>query len=107
MHTNVTRMLFGIALVISLAVVGFATPQAAVIVYNGTLTGPAESPPNASPGIGSCVVEVDATAHTMRVYVTFSGLVGITTASHIHAATAVPGTGTAGVATTPTFADFR
>jgi len=43
----------------------------------------------------------------MRVVVSFSGLTGTTTASHIHAATTVPGTGTAGVATqTPTFAGF-
>jgi hypothetical protein len=43
----------------------------------------------------------------MHLYVTFSGLTGNTTASHIHAATALPGTGTAGVATTtPTFAGF-
>jgi hypothetical protein len=43
----------------------------------------------------------------MRVDVTFSGLTGNTTASHIHAATAVAGTGTAGVATqTPYFTGF-
>ena len=43
----------------------------------------------------------------MHVIVTFSGLLGTTTASHIHAATAVAGVGTAGVATTtPTFAGF-
>jgi hypothetical protein len=45
--------------------------------------------------------------HTLHVNVTFSGLTGTTTASHIHAATSLPGTGTAGVATTtPTFAGF-
>jgi hypothetical protein len=39
--------------------------------------------------------------------VTFSGLTAGTTASHIHSATAIPGTGTAGVATTvPFFAGF-
>jgi hypothetical protein len=39
--------------------------------------------------------------------VTFSGLLGTTTASHIHTPTPAPGTGTAGVATTtPTFAGF-
>lgn len=38
---------------------------------------------------------------------TFSGLLGNTTASHIHAATAVAGVGTAGVATqTPSFSGF-
>jgi hypothetical protein len=39
--------------------------------------------------------------------VRFSGLTGTTTASHIHACTAAPGTGTAGVATqTPSFTGF-
>jgi hypothetical protein len=43
----------------------------------------------------------------MRVQVTFSGLLGTTTASHIHCCTALLGTGTAGVATTvPTFPGF-
>jgi hypothetical protein len=43
----------------------------------------------------------------MHVHVDFSGLTGPTTASHIHAATASPGTGTAGVATTtPYFTGF-
>ena len=38
---------------------------------------------------------------------TFSGLLGTTTASHIHTPTPVPGIGTAGVATTtPSFAGF-
>jgi hypothetical protein len=43
----------------------------------------------------------------MHIHLTFSGLTGTTTASHIHAATALPGTGTAGVATTtPYFTGF-
>ncbi len=43
----------------------------------------------------------------MRVQASFSGLLGNTTASHIHAATTVPGAGTAGVATqTPSFSGF-
>jgi len=43
----------------------------------------------------------------MRVQVAFSDLLGNTTASHIHAATASPGVGNAGVATTvPTFTGF-
>jgi hypothetical protein len=52
-------------------------------------------------------VDIDPVAHTMRVRADFTGLTGTTTASHIHAATTLPGTGTAGVATTtPTFAGF-
>jgi hypothetical protein len=43
----------------------------------------------------------------MRVQATFSGLLAGVTASHIHSATAVAGTGTAGVATAvPTFPGF-
>jgi hypothetical protein len=81
--------------------------QAAINIYSATLTGPNESPPNASPGTGSATVTIDTVANTMLVYVTFAGLQGTTTASHIHAPTAVPLTGTAGVATTtPTFAGF-
>ena len=82
-----------------------ATP--ATIVYLADLSGAAEAPPNASPGTGTARVDLDLTAHTMRVQITFSGLVGTTTASHIHACTATPGTGTAPVATqTPSFVGF-
>jgi hypothetical protein len=81
--------------------------QAAVTVYSATLNGPNESPPNASPGTGLAFVTIDDILDTMRVQVSFSGLTGTTTASHIHAATPSPFSGTAGVATTtPTFAGF-
>ena len=76
-------------------------------VFLANLTGPNESPPNSSPGTGAAIVTIDDVANTMRVQVSFSGLLGTTTASHIHSATASPFTGTAGVATTtPTFAGF-
>ena len=75
--------------------------------YWVSLSGPAEAPPNNSPGTGKALVTIDAAANTMRVQVTFSGLLAGVTACHIHAATAVAGTGAAGVATTlPTFAGF-
>jgi len=93
-----------------LAAVVLGTPQAsraAFIVYTATLNGPGESPPNASSGSGSAEVDVDTALNTMRVHVDFSGLLGTTTNAHIHGATAIPGTGTAGVATTvPAFAGF-
>lgn len=58
-------------------------------------------------GSGSTIVDIDIVAHTLRVRATFSGLSGNTTASHIHAPTAVPFTGNAGVATeVPSFAGF-
>lgn len=76
-------------------------------IYWVSLTGPAEVPPNNSPGTGKALVTIDAAANTMRVQATFSGLLAGVTACHIHAPTAVPLAGTAGVATTlPTFAGF-
>lgn len=81
--------------------------QAHTVVYTAILTGPAEAPPNASPGIGSATVTFDLDLVTMRVEASFSGLIGNVTASHIHGATAVAGTGTAGVMTqTPSFTGF-
>jgi hypothetical protein len=80
---------------------------ASVIMYRADLSGPAESPPNASPGTGLATVTIDTVANTMEVQVQFTGLLGTTSASHIHCCTSVPDTGTAGVATqTPTFSGF-
>lgn len=81
--------------------------HSAVIVYDAFLSGPNEAPPNASPGTGVAIVTINDFANTMRVQVNFSGLLGTTTASHIHCCTAVPGAGTASVATTtPSFTGF-
>ena len=79
----------------------------AVLTYSGSLSGAAEAPPNASPGSGTTTVTYDSTAHLLGLSVNFTGLLGNTTAAHIHCCTSVPGVGTAGVATqTPTFSGF-
>lgn len=57
---------------------------AAPITYVATLDGASESPPNASTATGSTSVIVDATAHTLRIIASFSGLLGNSTAAHIH-----------------------
>ncbi|HSD53634.1 MAG TPA: CHRD domain-containing protein [Burkholderiales bacterium] len=80
---------------------GFA--HASIILLSSTLTGAAEVPPNASPGIGTATVEIDTVAHTLHLITSFSGLLGTTTASHIHCCTASPNAGTAGVATAVPF----
>ncbi len=81
--------------------------QAKLTVYTAVLNGASEAPPNASTGTGSATVKYDDTLHTLQVGVTFSGLTGTTTASHIHCCTPVANSGTASVATqTPTFIDF-
>ena len=73
--------------------------QAGIISYTGTLNGANESPVNASPGTGIALITVDDILRTITLNITFSGLTGNTTNAHIHAATAVAGAGTAGVAT--------
>jgi hypothetical protein len=78
---------------------------AQIVMYTATLNGANDN--NGSPGMGTATVIHDIGAHTMEVEVTFSGLTANVTASHIHAATTAPFTGTAGVATTtPTFTGF-
>jgi hypothetical protein len=87
---------------------GFAsTAHATVTNYTTTMSGAKEVPSNTSPGTGTATVIIDDVADTMALHVDFSGLVGTTTAAHIHCCTAEPQTGNAGVATTvPTFSMF-
>jgi CHRD domain len=90
------------------ALVMLANPGAnAQIVYIANLSGPNESPPNASAGTGFAQVTIDLALHTLTVHADFSNLSGTTTIAHVHAPTMDPFTGTAGVATqTPSFTDF-
>lgn len=79
--------------------------QAVPITYSAALLGAAENPPNASPGTGSATVEYDPVAHTLLVDIAFSGLLGNTTAAHIHCCVDPPAN--VGVATpTPSFPGF-
>ena len=76
-------------------------------IFTAVLSGPAESPPNASTGSGFATVTLDLDLFTMRVQVDFTGLNGTVTAAHIHAPTTQPFMGTADVATqVPTFMGF-
>lgn len=91
---------------LSLAVffLGIFSSQAQTYRAN-MLSGAQEAPPNNSAGTGYAEVVINGNMMILRT--TFSGLSGITTASHIHAPTTVAGSGTAGVATTtPTFPGF-
>jgi len=86
---------------------GLLSVNGQIFDYQAVLSGPGESPANVSPGFGVADVVFNSTANTLRVTLTFSDLLGTTTASHIHAATTNAFSGTAGVATTtPTFAGF-
>jgi CHRD domain len=104
---TVVRYLSPVVAMMGALMLPISASHANIIEYFANLSGPAESPPNASPGTGSATVTTDDVANTLAVDVSFSGLTTGTTASHIHSPTAVPGTGTAGIATTtPTFANF-
>lgn len=101
------KILFTMTALVVLVTGATQRVRADQLVFGAYLSGPAESPPNNSAGTGFATVTLDTVANTLRVQITFSGLTSGTTASHIHSATAVAGTGTAGVATTtPTFAGF-
>jgi hypothetical protein len=96
-------------LFLALAVCSVISARATVFQYVAYLDGPSEFPVNASPGTGFATVNYNDVAKTLQLQVTFSGLVGTVTASHIHAPTAFAFnlTNTAGVATTtPSFAGF-
>jgi hypothetical protein len=78
---------------------------AAQIQYETSMSGPGEAPPNASVGVGASRMFYDTSAHTLRIIISFSGLTGTTTASHIHCCINPPTA--AGVATqTPSFNGF-
>lgn len=99
-------LLFALVTVMFLSV---PATYAAPIEFVATLTGGNEVPANASPGTGQAIVLLDLVAQTMEVDVTFSGLVGNTTASHIHCclpSPAAPGVNVGVATTTPTFPGF-
>jgi CHRD domain/PEP-CTERM motif len=100
--TAATRMTRGVALATALAL---SSAAAGAQSWYAVLSGASESPPVASAGTGFATFTLNGNLFTMNI--TFSGLTGNTTASHIHCCTAAPGTGNAGVATqTPTFVNF-
>jgi hypothetical protein len=98
---------FGLILVAVVLVSASQRSHAAPISFIASLSGPNESPANSSPGFGQALVDIDSVANTMRVRASFTNLTANAIAAHIHSATASPGTGTAGVATTmPAFTGF-
>ena len=75
------------------------TAHAQTFVFTTFMTGPNESPPNASNATGSATVTLDITLHTLRIEFNWTGLSGNASIAHIHGATAQPFTGTASPAT--------
>src|SRR5262245_37949653 len=59
--------------------------------YTGYLTGAAESPANASPGLGHVVLTIDFDENVLEVDADFDELLGTVTQAHVHAPTAAIG----------------
>lgn len=79
--------------------------QAMPVHFTAMLSGANENPVVVTTGTGMADVWIDGVANTMRVMITFSDLLGTTTAAHIHCC-AMPPTN-AGVATqVPRFVGF-
>jgi hypothetical protein len=101
------KRLFALSAILAALTGSAGASHATPFAYYAYLDGPSEAAPTPSPGTGYAWAEIDGDAHTLFVHAEFQGLLGPVTASHIHAATAVPGVGAAGVATmTPTFLGF-
>lgn len=82
--------LVGVALTLLLA----SNAHAGVVNYNANLMPEAIG----ASGTGSVSVSFDDTSNVLTFFSVFSGLSGLTTASHFHCCTATPFAGTAGVA---------
>ena len=83
---------------VSIAAVLMALPANAALLTFYRELGP-EAP--GATGSGWARATFDTELVTMRVEASFQGLSGVTTVAHIHCCTAVPETGTIGVATYP------
>lgn len=86
---------------------GALPAHAALITFTTTMSGANEADPNTSTATGQATVTVDDAGNTIMVDFTFSGLLGTSTAAHIHCCTAVPLTGAVPPATAvPSFPGF-
>ena len=93
MKANFFQLITGAAIVGTIGS-GVFTPAQAVQVWSLNF---APEVPNAT-GTGTGTLTYNDIARTLTIVSTFSGLSGNTTNAHIHAPTAVAGTGTVGVA---------
>lgn len=87
-----------IAKLAAIAVFCVALPSQATLISYQTALGPEVAD---ATGTGFVTVDYDTLAHTLDISSNWSGLSGSTTVAHIHCCVSVPGTGTIGVAVTP------
>jgi CHRD domain/PEP-CTERM motif len=99
-----TRLSIFVVLAVAMLTIAPLT-QATPTYFTAVLNGVNETPPTASGGSGSATVVLDIATHMLEVIVAFSGLTGLTTASHIHCCTP-PGTNAIVATGVPTFLGF-
>ncbi len=70
---------------VAFALAGFAAqPAQAVVIFDATLTGSQETPPNASPGTGFAQVTLNDASDAITVNMNWAGLTGPAMLAHIH-----------------------
>lgn len=94
-----------LALIAAMSLLSTAA-QAAIIHFEVSLLGANENPPAASPATGSAKIDLDTITRMLTIDVTFSGLLGTTTASHIHCCAATPLVNAPVATQVPTFVGF-
>lgn len=93
---------------ISLATIGMllaSSADAATHLFAAQLSGNNEVPPIVSPATGEVRLTLDDVANSLRIEATFSGLLGPTTAAHIHCCAPL-GTNVPPATVVPTFPAF-
>ena len=78
------RYTHALALATALTLAALGTASATTFSFVANLAGTNEVGPNASPGTGTAFITYDDVAGSITTAITFSGLVGPTTASHFH-----------------------
>ena len=84
---------------LSLILSAFAAANAPAAIYH--FVTPLTPEAVGATGTGTVTVDFDTTLQTLDISAVFSGLSGATNVAHLHCCTAVPGSGTIGVAVTP------
>lgn len=84
------------ALALAASTLALAPAAQALDIFRTVASGPAESPPNGSPGNSIATITIDGL--TLTINAPFSDLLSNSTAAHIHCCTTDAFTGTAGIA---------
>jgi hypothetical protein len=97
-----TRFVGLLSAALAASLLAVSNAHAVVHTYQAFMDGPSEAPtPVASPGTGVATVLYDDVANTLTVSASFQGLLGPTSAAHIHATVGNTPPTTAGVAVSP------